>query len=211
MSASTVRRTPRQERARVTVDAILEATAQLLTQDGIGALSTNKIAKRAGVSVGTLYQYFSSKEAILMALGERTLEAQFERFEEAVTALVAEEEDFDCAVRALLKGIMDNKRMQPELSRILLTAGAIGGEDWNQRWLKRQRQVVRSALYVYRDRVRPGDADVMTYVITTAFEHVIQDALLHHPELIRDGRLGDELAELAVRFLRPEPCSGEHA
>lgn len=69
------RRSPVQARAAVTVDAILEAGIQLLEADGVAALTTNRIARRAGVSVGTLYQYFDSKQDILAALAERRAQA----------------------------------------------------------------------------------------------------------------------------------------
>ncbi|MDO9489901.1 MAG: helix-turn-helix domain-containing protein, partial [Sphingomonadaceae bacterium] len=69
------RRSPVQARAAVTVDAILEAGLQLLEADGVAALTTNRIARRAGVSVGTLYQYFDSKADILAALAERRAQA----------------------------------------------------------------------------------------------------------------------------------------
>ena len=65
------RRTPRQARAGSTVDAILDATLQLLEADGPEKLTTNHIAARAGVSTGTIYQYFRDKNAILAALAER--------------------------------------------------------------------------------------------------------------------------------------------
>ena len=196
------RRMPRQERARVTVEAIVEATAQLLLDDGMARLSTNRIAKRAGVSVGTLYQYFPDKESIVEELGKRTLDRQFEMFTADLQALLARDEDLEDQVRGLVKSILDHKRMHPELSQVLLESGAFGGSDWNQEWLRRQRQVIRSALHVQRDNVRTGDLDVMTYVITTCFEFVVQDALKHHPHLLQDGRLADEVAELAVRYLR---------
>lgn len=187
------------------MDAILEATAQLLVEEGMARLSTNRIAKRAGVSVGTLYQYFPDKNAIVVALGEQTLDRQFRMFERDLLALLAEKTALEDQVRALVKGVMDQKRMEPELSRVLLTSGAVGTADWNQEWLRRQRALVRSALHVQRDAVRGGDPDVMAYVITTCFEFVLQDALVHQPHLLRDGRLADEVAELAVRYLRCDP------
>lgn len=67
------RRTPRQARSESTIDAILDATFQLLEADGIDRLTTNRIAERAGVSIGTLYQYFANKEAILDALADREM------------------------------------------------------------------------------------------------------------------------------------------
>ena len=62
------RRTPRQARAEVTVEAIFDATFQLLEAGGLESLTTNHIAQRAGVSIGTLYQYFGGKQEILAAI-----------------------------------------------------------------------------------------------------------------------------------------------
>ncbi len=65
------RRSPRQARSRATYDAILEAASQILERDGPRAFNTNAVAERAGVSVGTLYQYFPDKEAVLLAAAKR--------------------------------------------------------------------------------------------------------------------------------------------
>lgn len=65
---ATPRRTPRQERSQFTVDAIFEAVARTVATQGEAGLTTNRIAEAAGVSVGSLYQYFPSKEAILSAM-----------------------------------------------------------------------------------------------------------------------------------------------
>ena len=66
-------RAPQQERAKVTVAAIVEACARILAIDGWARVSTNRIAQRAGVSIGTLYEYFPHKEAIVEALLDRHL------------------------------------------------------------------------------------------------------------------------------------------
>src|SRR5205807_6048999 len=70
-ASETMRKSPTQARAEHTVDAILEAAAQILQSDGEEKLNTNRIAERAGFSIGTLYQYFADKEAIIAALAER--------------------------------------------------------------------------------------------------------------------------------------------
>ena len=67
------RRIPRQSRAEETVSAILEAAAQVLEAGGLGGFTTNAVAERAGVSIGTLYQYFADKQALLRALAEREI------------------------------------------------------------------------------------------------------------------------------------------
>lgn len=69
------RRTPRQARSRATWEAIVEAAAQILERRGPDALTTNRVAERAGVSIGTLYQYFSDKQALLLAAARRDLAA----------------------------------------------------------------------------------------------------------------------------------------
>lgn len=68
-----LRKSPRQARASATVDAIVEAAARIIAEDGNRALTTNAISARAGVSVGSLYQYFPNKQAILWALIAREL------------------------------------------------------------------------------------------------------------------------------------------
>jgi AcrR family transcriptional regulator len=67
------RRRPQQARARATVDSILEAAIQVLERSGVDGLNTNSVAERAGVSIGTLYQYFPDKDAILVAMARREL------------------------------------------------------------------------------------------------------------------------------------------
>ena len=62
------RKTPRQARARATCAAILEAAARILEEEGARPITTNRVAERAGVSVGSLYQYFPNRDAILAEL-----------------------------------------------------------------------------------------------------------------------------------------------
>lgn len=69
----TARKMPRQARAAVTLEAILEATIQVLVAIGPHRLTTTRVAERAGVSVGTMYQYFPHKQALLYAVTERYL------------------------------------------------------------------------------------------------------------------------------------------
>ncbi len=65
------RRNPKQQRAESTVDALLTAASQVLVRDGVEHLSTTAVAERAGVSIGSLYQYFRNKEDLLAALARR--------------------------------------------------------------------------------------------------------------------------------------------
>lgn len=75
------RKIPQQARSSATVEAIHDATVQVLLAEGAGRLSTTRVAERAGVSVGTLYQYYPHKQALLFAIVERHLEGLMTRME----------------------------------------------------------------------------------------------------------------------------------
>lgn len=82
----TPRKKPRQARSTATLDAIFEATIQVLLADGMRALTTTRVAERAGVSVGTMYQYFPHKQSLIYALNERYLEVLAEKIEASCRA-----------------------------------------------------------------------------------------------------------------------------
>jgi AcrR family transcriptional regulator len=109
------RRNPKQARAQATVNAVLEAAFQILEEDGEARLTTNLIAERAGVSIGTLYQYFEDREAILAAMGQRQAEATRER----ITNIILESPETS-SVRAIVKAIMSGIAGSPA-TRIALS------------------------------------------------------------------------------------------
>ncbi|AXE63201.1 TetR family transcriptional regulator [Hyphomonas sp. CACIAM 19H1] len=111
------RRNPKQARAQATVDAILAATFQLLESEGESRLTTNRIAERAGVSIGTLYQYFRDRDDILAAMGERQAEALRQKVTEIV--LAAPEQD---AIRTIIQAIMGGIEGSPETRIVLMDA-----------------------------------------------------------------------------------------
>jgi AcrR family transcriptional regulator len=80
----TPRKTPVQGRSKATVDAVLMAAAHILEDRGLAGFNTNAVAVRAGVSIGSLYQYFPSKDAILVALMEQSLTVFSQTLAEAI-------------------------------------------------------------------------------------------------------------------------------
>jgi len=98
------RRMPQQARALETRQAILEAAAQILERDGVGGFTTNAVAERAGVSIGTLYQYFGDKSAIVLALARQ----EAERILQATLQIVAAEESphGEARVRLVVRSVI---------------------------------------------------------------------------------------------------------
>lgn len=112
------RKSPRQQRSRATVDTLLEAAAQVFSREGVSA-TTNRIAERAGVSIGTLYQYFPNKIAMLRALAERHLIEAGQQLGEVFARLRADEPPFDESMHAILAVVADLHRDRPALHALL--------------------------------------------------------------------------------------------
>lgn len=112
------RRSPRQERAHETVAVILDAAWQLL-QQGLPGFNTNRIAERAGVSIGTLYGYFPNKQSILVALARRLLQADRQAVRDALQAAAAQNAD---PVRCIVRVLFQRHRLDAGLRRTLLGA-----------------------------------------------------------------------------------------
>lgn len=111
------RKTPRQSRSRASYEAVLTAAAQILERDGIAGLNTNAVAERAGVSVGTLYQYFPGKEAIAAELVRR-IKAQL--LDDLTGALIAAQaRSLREAAQIVLSASIRHHARAPELSREL--------------------------------------------------------------------------------------------
>lgn len=108
------RKSPRQRRSQHTVASLLEAAAQLLETQGLDGFNTNAVAERAGVSIGSLYQYFPSKDALTLAL----LQREAERFHADASAALAIAQG-PAALRRLIEAAVRQQLERPELARLL--------------------------------------------------------------------------------------------
>lgn len=116
------RKRPRQARAAATLDILFEATIQVLLDAGVETLTTTRVAERAGVSVGSLYQYFPHKRALLYALNERYLDRLAATLEAACAARhgapIAE------MIAALVTTYWRAKTERAEVTRVLYRSAA---------------------------------------------------------------------------------------
>ena len=115
-----LRKKPVQKRSRDTLEYVLAAATQVFEEYGYAAGTTNRIAERAGVSIGTLYQYFPSKEAVAVVLLERHLEETKRNLHEWVGHTVAEHHCLHEALREYVEGMLDMHSGRPRLQHILL-------------------------------------------------------------------------------------------
>jgi len=111
------RRQPTQERARETVNAILDAVIRLLRRGGSSSITTNRVAAAAGVSIGSVYQYFPNKRAIFIALHERHIAQVDQTLQRKITA--SADEPLDRLVAHLMDGMIEVHAADPELATLL--------------------------------------------------------------------------------------------
>jgi AcrR family transcriptional regulator len=196
-----MRKKPAQARSEQTVASIIEATAQVLEHEGEAALTTNRLAERAGFSVGTLYQYFPNKDSILRLLAER----ERERVEAAVTAVVRNPEaaGLEPVIRAIIDIAIGSFGRRVQLRRVLLlrffksdlvasvgqTIDAIG-------------RSIAEAVAVHGGAEMRPLSETGAYVLTRAIAGAIRGAVLEGSPLLHTEEFRDELVRLALAFLR---------
>lgn len=121
------RKKPQQRRSRVTIDTIFEATIQVLLANGLDKITTIQIADRAGVSIGTLYQYFPNKRALLAAVVKRHVGEVVDVTIAACESMHGKTIGEMCA--AMMNAFVDAKTRRPEVSRALYLPSAAVNAD----------------------------------------------------------------------------------
>ena len=201
------RKQPRQARSRALVEAILDATERLLAQEGTEATTTTRVAEVAGVSVGSLYQYFPSRDALLAAVIERRVERDEQQFLEHMGTLG--DASLATVLRASARWLVDVYRREPELYLTMVDEmDRVAREARVQTMLDDGIARTVAMLAPHRAALHVDDLELAAYTLVTAQVAVVRDAVRRRPELLEDDRLADVLGTLAVRFLgleRAEP------
>jgi AcrR family transcriptional regulator len=117
------RKRPVQERSRFTVDQILEAAARVFAERGYAGTTTNHIAERAGVSIGSLYQYFPNKDTILLALHSRHMDMASEVLHGMMEEAVRDSKSPEELLRRFVKRVIEMHASEPGLHHVLLYEG----------------------------------------------------------------------------------------
>ena len=197
--ADFMRKKPIQRRSESTIDTILEASAQILDAEGEKGLNTNDIATRSGFSVGTLYQYFKNKDAIVQAMAEREVRLVNEKFDQLIKA----EKNLtqEAAVRAVVRVLIEpfSKRSRARRAAMLFLAKRIDillarkiVLEMSGRLFERMRYHV--AFEGVPDKVRRA-------VLMSAVMGAIRGTLIDDPELITTQGFEDELVTLVLAYL----------
>ena len=193
-----------QDRSRATVDALIEATARILVREGFDKASTNRIAETAGVSVGSLYQYFPGKEALVAAVMERHNRELMQVVRAALAEVAAL--PLEQAAHKLVAAAIEAHRVDPKLHRVLAEQIPRTGRLENTGAFNRETYALfRTYLEAHGDEFRKVDLGLAAFVCVTSIEALTHTAVLHHSESFTDEAfeaLVDEATRLVVRYLK---------
>ncbi|MEV1025717.1 TetR/AcrR family transcriptional regulator [Streptomyces sp. NPDC050264] len=203
------RKQPRQVRAELTRQRVLDAAAHVFAEYGYAAGTTNRIAERARVSIGSLYQYYPNKDAILVELLTRHLDA----------GMVAAPLDQDELLPKSIEGIMrfyvrnaiENHREDPQLLRVMMEQGPRAPELL-ERITQSERRRIAYARKLLRNHpeVRVADVDIAARLVVSTVEMVV------HRVMAGTGRIDivgfeNELVTMLTLYLRGDAAAPPEA
>ena len=193
------RKRPAQARSQETVRAVLDAAKAILEERGLEGRTTNRVAQHARLSVGSLYQYFPNKEAIVLALLEQHLhEAEALRpsgLDRSALSLAAR-------IESVVRWFLATHAASPDLHRALtLAAPSILGAERVRRLERMFQRRVVEALRPHAAEIVRDDLELAAFIVAQSLEALTHSAVLHHPELLVGGRLATEITELLFGYL----------
>jgi AcrR family transcriptional regulator len=187
------KRRPVQQRSQDTVEIIVRATAHILSREGPAHLTTNRVAEKAGVSIGSLYQYFPNKQALVDEVRRR----YGEMFRERLLTLAGTLGDLSLhdAVERTVRALV---AIHAEDTGLHNAVSAAGLDDTERRLLH---QVAASWLESRRDEVRRPNRALAAVVALDVAEALVHGVALRNPEQLADDAFTSEVTDLLVRYL----------
>jgi AcrR family transcriptional regulator len=186
------RKLPKQDRSRVTVETLIEATTRIIEADGLEGLTTNRVARVAGVSIGSLYQYFPNKAALVEEVRTRFAA----RFQDRLLDLVGRLGTLGLR-EALREWVVTMVELHAESPGVHNAVGT-GTPSEAQAALG---AVVGSFLEARAEEIRRPDRALAGRMVLEAAEALIHNTALRDPARLADAAWVDEVCELLQRYL----------
>lgn len=197
-----MRKKPRQARAAATIGAIVEAAAQILQKEGEEGLTTAKIAERAGVSIGSLYQYFPNREAVLLALIRR----ERDEIGAKVARKIAESDpkSGEDLVRGVIATLLEAFRPRRRRRKLVALMASLSVDRDNSGLELRDRvaSLIVAASRLFPDFTARPLSDISAYLLVRAVLGAIRSAVVENDKIIDDPEFEEELCRLAIGYLR---------
>lgn len=192
------RKTPAQDRAKATVDAILQAGAYILVKDGWEKFTTNRVAERAGVNIASLYQYFPNKESIAVELQRRHIEKARKASPDMILRLRSQANLHD-ALKILIEGAIAEHRINPRLHKAFT-------EELPRASRRLHGDRDEELIALLADILKPypiqvPDLDIALFLFRVTTHAAIHEAASERPDLLESPLFAQELIRLIERYL----------
>jgi AcrR family transcriptional regulator len=196
------RKRPTQARSQRTVDAIVKAAAQVFARRGYAGTTTNHIAERAGVSIGSLYEYFPSKDALLAALMEAHIEEAAAALTAAGADVASRRPDLAGTVRHLVRTMIALHARDRDLHRVLFEEAPLSRPLRQTLRDVEQRTVADVAMLVDgHPEVRVADVPLAAAVVVHTVEALTHKLVLHGDCGVDVDAYTEEIVRLVTRYL----------
>lgn len=196
---TSVRRRPKQRRARQTVEAVLDAVIRLLKRGGSEAITTNRIAEVAGVSIGSVYQYFPDKRAIFTALHQRHVD-QIDRMVQ--TKLVEHAaSSIEDLVRAMVEAMVEAHATDPELYELLMTEVPHRADGTREFAVRLHGAFLLAISSRAQELKKHRDLDKVVFVVTHMVEALSHGAVLRRPATMSLTDAKEEVVRAVLAYL----------
>lgn len=194
------RKSARQLRSQLTLEAVFEAANQMMEKAG-DEMTTHQLAERAGVSVGSLYQYFPSKDSLFRWVLQRHLEKQVNKLREWTTQVkgVPAEEAAHLLIAAMVGDKLPVLKVERALLRYFCKVGDLETLTENDAEMV---GIVKEYLDSLGGQARPVNTEVAAFIITNALRSSLLLAILQKPEMVVTPEFREELAQLVIRYMK---------
>lgn len=205
-----LRKRPSQTRALRTVDTLFEAAARILASEGEAGFTTNRIAERAGFSIGTLYQYFPSKEAIVVAMVRRQRERVMRELEALLDRCAAGELPPEAALRVYVRRLIDAFGRGQAAQRLLARLGwQLDAPEIMVRAMDEGAERALATLARLDDPAWPVPDPVTMYALSRALMGAVRSACVEDHPALEDPRFEEVLVRMVAGLLqRPGATDG---
>lgn len=183
------------------MDAILEAASQVLVRAGYDRATTGMVAEAAGVSVGSIYQYFPNKDAIFSQLLARELEESYAAITSALAA--SRETGFEGQLRVCIRAVCAYKGAKPRLHHVLKTElGRVDGVRHLRRLNERSLSLTTSLLTAHQQELGLRDPAGAAFLLVSAIDGIVAAALLSTPALLTDAKWIEQVVAMLAAGAR---------
>jgi len=195
-----LRKNPIQRRSKATVEAVLEAGARLMFTIGYDKASTNKIAEKAGISIGSLYEYFPGKEAIFAEIRRRQ-DHRYARLVQAEPVPATFRETLRLNIKTYIRLALSNIELHAALVRDVPKFATSEAESiLIVDSLEQSNRTINSRAIKLRPQC---DTAIALELTTRVLRSTIDDYAMHAPEQLKQSVVTDQLLDMLERYLLP--------